>query len=276
MPTEEWKPIPGYEGLYEISNQGRVRSLGRITDHGQTRQRMCEKLGVVPENDAPVKRVISPRLLKISLSNGYRVAYLCPPGHRRKQTSIYIDRLLAQLWPDQSLDEIAIKKKAATNRPSSRRHKNTDLTDLPGEEWRDVVGYEGLYKVSNLGRIMSLARMVPNRNNHMHYVRACIRECGTDGSGYPKVEFAKDGNTRTILVHRVVAAAFVPNPLGLECVHHIDENKSNPRADNLEWSSRGDNVRDWFDRRSVDVIKRIAEAMGVSEETARKIVYNNN
>lgn len=269
--VEEWKSVPGYEGLYEISNLGQVRSLGRCTPHGQTREQMTKRLNVEATSDDAVMRNVRPHLLKVSVNRGYRVAYLCRPGMRGKTQKLYIDRTVAALWPEFAASPIIERAK---NSKESLRHKNTDLTDLPNEEWRDIVGYEGIYQVSNLGRVKSLARMVANRHDRQSYVRACIRQPNAGGTaGYPKVELAKDGVITTVAMHILVANAFIPNPLGLEFVHHKDEDKANPRADNLEWKSRGDNVRDWFERRNGDVVRRAADALGISIEDARKILF---
>lgn len=100
------------------------------------------------------------------------------------------------------------------------------------EEWCDVVGWESLYQVSNLGRVRSLRTLYageplivkPYEANLYLYVRFSI---------YDEVERA--------LVHRVVAEAFIPNPNGLPEVHHKDGNKHNCKLDNLEWVTKIDN-----------------------------------
>lgn len=90
------------------------------------------------------------------------------------------------------------------------------------EEWRPVVGYEGLYEVSSTGKVKSLFRykkvLKPNY-------------CTT----YPTVQLFKDGRGKCALIHRLVAEAFIPNPLNLPQVNHIDENTRNFSIENLEW-----------------------------------------
>lgn len=90
---------------------------------------------------------------------------------------------------------------------------------------RDVVGYEGLYKVSNLGNVMSFKGKKPRllkqfRNNY----------------GYLMVDLVNNKSRKYFLVHRIVAKAFIPNPNNLPQVNHKDENKTNNRVSNLEWS----------------------------------------
>lgn len=106
------------------------------------------------------------------------------------------------------------------------------------EKWQDIVGYEGLYKVSSLGRIerQEYKQILPNGAIGIikrHYVKAHI---GTNG--YPYVGLCKGNKVRNYSVHRLVAQAFVPNPNGHKEINHIDENKLNPCVDNLEWCDR--------------------------------------
>ena len=99
------------------------------------------------------------------------------------------------------------------------------------EKWRSIAGYEGLYEVSDLGRVRSLK-----------FGKTKILKPGRVGGGYLMVVLCKDGKVRCMKVHRLVASAFIPNPLGLETVNHIDEDKTNNDVSNLEWMSRTDNV----------------------------------
>ena len=101
------------------------------------------------------------------------------------------------------------------------------------ENWKSIAGYEERYEVSNLGRVRSL--------NYNHTGRAKILKPGTNNCGYHYVTLCKDGNVKHMLVHRLVALAFVQNPLNLETVNHRNEDKHNNNVSNLEWLSRKDN-----------------------------------
>lgn len=98
------------------------------------------------------------------------------------------------------------------------------------EIWKPVVGYEGLYEVSSLGRVRSLDRY--DRMNH--FWKGRILKLCTDGAGYLMVGLCSNSKVKTYKVHRLVAQAFIPNPDNLPEVNHIDEDKRNNRVDNLE------------------------------------------
>ena len=97
------------------------------------------------------------------------------------------------------------------------------------EIWRDIVGYEGLYRVSNLGRVKSLGNGCSNNSKER------FLKIGYNPRGYRTVKLYKNGTKRTVVVHRLVAAAFIPNPYNLPQVNHKDENKDNNAVSNLEW-----------------------------------------
>ena len=91
----------------------------------------------------------------------------------------------------------------------------------------DDVVYEGLYQVSNLGNILSL--------NYRNTGRAELMNPWEDKDGYLKIGLRKNRKTDFILVHRLVAQTFLPNPDNYPQVNHKDENKANNRVENLEW-----------------------------------------
>lgn len=96
------------------------------------------------------------------------------------------------------------------------------------EEWKDIKGFEGKYKVSNLGRIKSFTKREP-----------FILKQYVTRFGYFKVILGRGSHKvikpKTLMVHRIVATAFIPNPHNFPQVNHKDENKKNNRVDNLEW-----------------------------------------
>ncbi len=105
------------------------------------------------------------------------------------------------------------------------------------EQWRPVAGYEGIYEVSDLGRV----RRIVGGSNVTYAGRILKDWRGT--KGYRLVGLSRDGTTRTLKLYRLVALAFVgPCPAGHQ-VNHIDGDKTNNRAENLEWATPSENVK---------------------------------
>ena len=102
------------------------------------------------------------------------------------------------------------------------------------DEWRDVVGFEGLYLVSDQGEIKSIERRKTN-NGGTQFVNERIRVLTPDRDGYLKVCLSKNGHHYVKSVHRLVAEAFIPNPYNLPVINHINEDKQDNRVKNLEW-----------------------------------------
>ena len=104
------------------------------------------------------------------------------------------------------------------------------------EVWKDVQGYEGLYKVSNLGKVK---RLFKSGKENVLSGRA-------DKDGYIEVILSKNQKKKTCRLHRLVALAFIPNPNGKKEVNHKDKNKQNNSVDNLEWVTTAENIRHSF------------------------------
>lgn len=106
------------------------------------------------------------------------------------------------------------------------------------EIWKDIKGYEGLYQVSNLGRVRSLDREVDcMRGEYIEkrLYKGRIKKPSTGSDGYKRVHLNRDRNPKCFLIHRLVAEAFIDNTYNDECVNHKDEDKSNNIVSNLEW-----------------------------------------
>lgn len=109
------------------------------------------------------------------------------------------------------------------------------------EQWKDVPGYEGIYQVSNLGRVRSVDRVIIDRNGRPMRYKGVILTPQFNEFGYLKVVLRKDGRSKNFKVHQLVAMAFIENPNGLPCINHIDGNKQNNKVTNLEWCTFGGN-----------------------------------
>lgn len=108
------------------------------------------------------------------------------------------------------------------------------------EEWKDIPEYEGIYQVSNLGRIKSLSRTLWN-GNVLHQHQEIIMHPSYDCNGYLLVGLRKNKRYRYERVHRLVAKAFIPNPYNYRVVNHIDADRSNNNINNLEWCTHKHN-----------------------------------
>lgn len=99
------------------------------------------------------------------------------------------------------------------------------------EIWKDIVGYEGLYQVSNMGHVRSLFRY-----------KKVLKPLKASG-GYYQVQLSNRKIIKSLLLHRLVACAFLDNVNNLPCVNHIDGDKSNNKVTNLEWCTYSDNEK---------------------------------
>lgn len=102
------------------------------------------------------------------------------------------------------------------------------------EEWKEIIGYEGLYEISSYGNIRNMKT-------------GKIRNLQPGKNGYVKVDLYKDGDCSWFRVHRLVAEAFIPNPLNLPVVMHLDNDKSNNYYLNLKWGTVSENTKQAFD-----------------------------
>lgn len=108
------------------------------------------------------------------------------------------------------------------------------------EIWKSVVGYEGLYAVSNFGRVKSLALVEYIKTGQIRNHKERLMRL-QNMRGYKTVKLSCDGTVATILVHRLVAIAFIPNPENKATVNHINGDKSDNRVVNLEWATQSEN-----------------------------------
>lgn len=105
------------------------------------------------------------------------------------------------------------------------------------EIFKPIKGYEGLYEVSNLGRVKSLPKFHHTRFSG-YTEKEKILKCRTDSYGYQMVALCKDGEQKNYLVHRLVAYTFLENPYKYDSINHKDENKLNNCVENLEFCNR--------------------------------------
>lgn len=111
------------------------------------------------------------------------------------------------------------------------------------EIWKDVVGFEGLYKVSNFGNVMGMGKSwVCGMYNKIRTKPKSILPKSTNTSGYHQIWLSKNKNGKNYRVHRLVAEAFLENPENKKDINHKNGNKTDNGLDNLEWCTRSENV----------------------------------
>jgi len=111
--------------------------------------------------------------------------------------------------------------------------------DLEKEMWKDVISYEGLYEVSSFGRVKSIRRRSLKDGRQVH---ERILKPGAGNRNYKVVCLSKNGISRTITIHRLVATSFIPDKEIETQVNHKDGNKFNNYLENLEWCTRKENM----------------------------------
>ena len=221
-----WKSVNGLDGLYEISNLGSVRRVrydkkgkvsykyitgkadGRIdfykdgerVKRSTIGQLMYEHFGIPTEENEIWRETEDSSIMVSSLGRVYNIR----TAHFLEGDNVRKDIL---------------------------RTKAFGVPTEDGESWKDIEGYEGLYQVSNRGRVansMTGRILMQHRNNR----------------GYMRVALCKEGQSTLVSVHRLVAQAFIfnPNPKEFDQVNHKDENKTNNCADNLEWCDAEYNI----------------------------------
>ena len=124
--------------------------------------------------------------------------------------------------------------------------------------WTDIRGYEGLYQVSDDGKIRSCDRYVLSKGGSYRISKGREIKQYQDKDGYMQVGLHKDGKQRTLQVHRLVAEAFIPNTDNKPCIDHINAVRNDNRASNLRWLTISENNSTEIakNRKSISALKR--------------------
>ena len=112
---------------------------------------------------------------------------------------------------------------------------------MSDEIWKDIVGYEGYYQVSNKGRVKGLKRVLVASNGRKQDAQEKIKVPWSNKRGHLRTELSKDGKSKRFYIHRLVAKAFIPNPNNLPQINHINNNPGCNLVENLEWVTQKEN-----------------------------------
>ncbi len=228
---EIWKDVKDYEGLYQVSNKGRIRSR-QVNDEWRIMRPTLNRYGyyaVTLCRNGHRKLGLVHRLVAAAFVNGYSGELTVDHINsirtdNRKENLRWVTRKVNASLPLHNLHSTkAYREQYKYLKKESDKHSFNLPNSLDGEIWKDVDGYKGRYKVSNKGRVFSfkkniILRATPNlKGGHL-----CIALC-------------KDGKQKKVQIHRLVALAFVGGYRPGFVVNHIDENPENNCAENLEW-----------------------------------------
>lgn len=247
MTEELWLPIEGFEDRYEVSNYGQVRSL--FYDYRVLKQ-SCTKTGKNPT---------------VCLSDG-----------EKHYVHLVAELVYSTFFEDASpFDVIKHYDGDTTNNYVTNLYTEV-IEDEPGEEWKPIEGYEGIYEISNHGRLKSCQREEtytrPDTGTICHRIRkAKLIEIGDDGWGYKISGLMKNSKSKDVSIHRLVAQAFIPNPENKPHINHIDGNPSNNHVRNLEWVTAQENVADAIQKRGR---KKLTDL--IKEKYGKKVVCLDN
>ena len=142
---------------------------------------------------------------------------------------------------------------------------------MENEIWRPIKDYEGLYEVSNLGRVSSLDRETIDTIGRKHYIKSRILKQGKDNHGYLVVALTKNGKSKTVRVHRLVAEAFIPNPENKPCIDHINTIRDDNRIENLRWATPKENMNNELTKDKFEGENNPFYGKHRTEETKKKI-----
>jgi len=138
------------------------------------------------------------------------------------------------------------------------------------EIWKDIEGYEGMYQVSNYGRIRSVERNV-NNGSGIYMIDEMIMHLPKNDKGYFRIGLRNGVIQKKHMVHRLVAQAFIPNPENKPQVNHIDGVKTNNNVSNLEWCTQSENMRHAYSIGLASGIERSGESNPMSRLTAKEV-----
>ena len=222
---EIWKSVPGYDNRYEVSNLGNIRRVHESENGMSYVPMLPQKAGhadvcqVILRNDKRQRKFGIHQLVAAAFvpnPNGYKhVIHLNGIASNNRAENL--------AWSSTAGGNRLVK-----NDPISEE----ELSSIHAEEWKPAPGFEGIYEVSKEGHVRILYTDIDG-----NMPRSLLLTARPTSVGFSTVHLYRDGRKFVVLVHRLVAQAFLENPNNLPYVSHIDGDLNNNAVDNLEWSA---------------------------------------
>lgn len=259
---EIWKDVVGFEGLYQVSNLGRVKSLDRYVQAvGKTagkrfyQEKILNTISKSRRNRPTVNLKLNskqcPKLVHLLIAE----SFLRKPNaneHVHHKDNNSLNNCLYNLEVVNARDHIishGIRRRSQLKVNNlffdtyQKPNQFIPEVDITKEFWKPLIGYEGIFEISNYGRFKRLNRQQLRTNGRMISIKEMIfnnKNCGLTRDGYLMSRLNAKGVMYRKSIHRLVAIHFLSNPLSLSIVHHKDSNRMNNVVDNLEWISKQD------------------------------------
>lgn len=129
------------------------------------------------------------------------------------------------------------------------------IENLENETWKDIVGYEKSYQISNLGRVKSLDRFINHYMGGFSLIKGHLLKTRINSRGYVGVVLKKNTIAKSFVVHRLMAIAFIENKFNKPIINHKNGIKTDNRLENLEWSTYSENTKHAFDNNLINNLK---------------------
>lgn len=236
-PNEIWKDIPNFEDLYMISTHGRVIAKEKYVNNGH-------------------QNVLKPiRFLKIHVDDNRKKITLSRNG---KDKRFSLSLLMASIFLPKPNNDYVLKFKDDNTLnciidnliwvKKITRRLEFKIEPIEGEVWKEIPEYEGLYAISNKGRIKSLERDTIATNRIIHQSEKLLTP-SPNATGYLHIHLSKDKIRKSFFIHRLVAMCFIDNPNNYPHIDHIDTNKNNNSVENLRWVTPSLNMQNDLTRK---------------------------
>ena len=239
--VERWKSVPSFDGVYEVSNYGNVRSVDRTYFDSKGRLRHFQGKPIQIDYSGAC---LCGRCNLIKSENGTTVSAKFP-----------IDRLVLAVFSNESIISNNIVHKDGNFKNCKLDNLINDISSIENyieEMWVDIVGYEE-YQISSYGRIKKKSMVwYDDVLKHYRVDPEFIKVCGVrkpnNRSNFSRlfIGLTKDGKSYYFQPHRLVAQAFLPNPENKPQINHIDGNPLNNHVSNLEWCTQSENIKHAF------------------------------